>query len=110
MLLVLFGSFIGSFATVFMKQGVMRLELNLRSLLVNWRLATGVFIYLASTYFYTLGLREGEVTILYPLVSLGYIYTLVWSRMFFGEQFTRGKVLGIVIIMAGAMLLQLGNK
>jgi multidrug transporter EmrE-like cation transporter len=43
------------------------------------------------------------------MVALGYIWTLFWSRIFFGEPLTRDKFLGIGMILAGIVILNLGN-
>ncbi|MCL4795811.1 MAG: EamA family transporter [Bryobacteraceae bacterium] len=109
-LLVLFASFIGSFGAVFLKAGAGRLHREIRTLLLNWRLAAGILMYLASFVFYYLGVREGELSVLYPMVSLGYIWTLLWSRLFFGEPISRRKVAGLALIIGGIVVLNLGNR
>lgn len=109
-LLVLMASFIGSFGAVFLKSGASRLHRELKTLLFNWRLAVGVSLYLFSFVFYYLGVRKGELSILYPMVSLGYLWTLLWSRLFFGEPFSSRKVGGILLIIGGIVVLNLGNK
>lgn len=110
MLLVFWGSFIGSFGAVFLKMGAGRLKFNLKSLLLNWHLAAGVAMFLISSFFFVLGLRKGELTILYPLVSVGYIWTLLWSRLFFGEPLRRSKFIGVGLILLGIICLNLGNR
>jgi len=109
-LLVLFASFIGSFGAVFLKSGANKLHRQVRTLITNWRLAAGVSLFLISFVFYTMGLKHGELTILYPMVSLGYIWTLLWSRLFFGEPFTRNKLAGLGMILTGIVFLGLGNR
>ena len=108
-LLVFAASFIGSFGAVFLKMGAGRLHREISSLLLNWRLAAGIALYLLSFVFYFLGLREGELSVLYPMVALGYIWTMVWSRMFFGEPFSKRKVGGIALILVGVVLLKAGS-
>jgi multidrug transporter EmrE-like cation transporter len=110
MALVLLASFIGSFGAVFLKSGAARLQLNLKLLLCNWRLALGVGFFLLSSFFFVLGLRRGELTILYPMVSLGYVWTLLWSRLFFKEELTRNKFVGLALILLGIVILNLGNR
>lgn len=110
MLLVLAASFIGSFGAVFLKAGAGRLHREVHTLFLNWRLAAGVAMYLLSFIFYYLGVRQGELSILYPMVSLGYIWTLLWSRLFFGEPFTRRKVSGLALIILGIVVLNLGGR
>lgn len=108
--LVLVASFIGSFGAVMLKSGAARLHGGLRALLLNYRLAAGVALFLLSSIFYMLGVKQGELTILYPMVSLGYIWTLFWSRLFFKEPLTRHKFLGLGLILAGIVVLGLGNR
>ncbi len=110
MLLVLVASFIGSLGAVGLKSGAGRLGRDFRSLLFNYRLAGGVAMFLLSSYFFVLGVRQGELTILYPMISLGYVWTLFWSRLFFGEPFTRNKFLGLGLILLGIAVLNLGNR
>ena len=109
MVLVVAGSFFGSFGAVFLKSGAERVNRNLLSFL-NTRLAAGVGLFVISSYFFVLGVRRGELTVLYPLVSLGYVWTLVWSRVFFREPFTREKLLGLLLILAGILLLAAGGR
>jgi drug/metabolite transporter (DMT)-like permease len=110
MVLVTIGSFIGSFGAVFLKSGATRLERNFSSLVRNWHLAAGVFFFVASSIFFVLGLREGELSVLYPMVSLGYVWTLLWSRMFFGERLTTTKLAGLALILFGVLLVGLGTQ
>lgn len=100
-ILVLIASFIGSFGAVFLKSGANCLRVNLRDLMCNYRLGLGVGFFLLSSYFFVLGVRRGELSVLYPMISLGYVWTLFWSRLFFGERVTRNKVVGLVLILAG---------
>ncbi len=108
-LLVLCGSFIGSFGAVFLKASSGTIQRNLRSILFNWKLMAGIAFYLISSVFFVMGLKKGELTILYPLVSLGYIWTFLWSRIFFKEPLTRTKLVGLATIVLGVAMLNLGN-
>ena len=109
MLLVLLASVIGSVSAVFFKAGAARLHRQLSTLLLNWRLMVGVGIALVSSYCFVLAVRQGELTVLYPLVSLGYVWTLFWSRVFFQEPFTRRKFFGLGLILLGTAFLALGR-
>jgi drug/metabolite transporter (DMT)-like permease len=44
------------------------------------------------------------------MVSLGYIFTLIWSRIFFNEPFTRVKFIGLFMIVVGVFFVGLGSK
>lgn len=106
--LVFVASVVGSFGAVFLKLGALRLNNGLLSFL-NGRLVFGVALYLGSSVVYAAGLRGGQLSVLYPMVSLGYIWTLLWARLFFHESFTRQKVMGLVLILVGVVLVFLGG-
>jgi len=108
MALVFGASVIGSFGAVFLKMGAACLDGTLRSFL-NARLATGVALFLGSSVFYALGIKGGQLSVLYPMVSLGYIWTMLWSRLFFQEAFTRGKLIGLGLILLGVVFVGLGS-
>ena len=109
-ILVLIGAVIGSAGAVFLKSGALVLQPNLSSIVFNWRLALGVITYLLSSVLFVKGMSNGELSILFPMVSVGYICTLAWSRLFFQEVVTRAKVMGIGLILAGIVCLSLANK
>jgi len=110
MLTVLTASFIGSFGAAFLKAGADRLHRDVRGLITNWRLGAGVVFFLGSSLLYLKGIKVGELTILYPMVSLGYVWTLLWSRIFFGEPFTRTKIYGLLLILLGIVFLAVGGR
>ena len=109
MLLMLVASLIGSSGAVLLKLGAMELRKGFWHIL-NIKLAAGVAVYLVSWYFFVLGIRHGELSVLYPMVSLGYIWTLLWARIFFKEALTRDKFAGLALILVGVFLVGLGSK
>jgi len=109
MLMVFFASVVGSFGAVFLKLGAMRLTKSVLSF-VNSRLILGVVLYLGSSVIYALGLRGGPLSVLYPMVSLGYIWTLLWSKLFFNEALNRYKFAGLGLILVGVFLVGLGSR
>ena len=108
MLLVFVASVIGSFGAVFLKMGAARLDGTILSFL-NSRLIVGVALFLGSSVFYALGIRGGQLSVLYPMVSLGYIWTLLWSKLFFNEPFTRTKFAGLGLILLGVFFVGMGS-
>lgn len=109
MIWVLSGSFIGSFGSVLLKGGAIRLERSWSSLLLNWRLAAGAGIYVLSSLFFLRGISNGELSLLYPLVAVGYIWTMFWARLFFGEPLTRIKFAALFVILAGVAMIGAGT-
>jgi drug/metabolite transporter (DMT)-like permease len=108
-LLVLVSSFLGSFGAVFLKLGAEHLKGSIARLLTNYWLACGVCFYLLSSVFYMMGVSQGQLTVLYPMVSLGYIWAILWARLLFKEPFTKAKIGGLLLIICGVSLISLGN-
>ena len=107
---VLGASFFGSFGALFLKIGAGKLERSVLSVITNWRLLLGVAFYLLSSVLFVLGVRKGELSILYPMVSLGSVWTLFWSRLVLGEPLTRSKFVALGMILCGIALLGLGTR
>ncbi len=107
--LVFAASIVGSFGAVFLKLGSAKLTRSIWSF-ANRELILGVALFLGSSVFYALGIRGGQLSVLYPMVSLGYVWTLLWSRLFFNESFTRQKFLGLGLILLGVFFVGLGSS
>jgi multidrug transporter EmrE-like cation transporter len=106
--LVLFASVIGSFGAVFLKLGAERLRYGLRHAL-NAKLITGILLYIGSSIPFIMGIRNGELSVLYPMVSLGYVCAMVWSRLFFKEPITPGKIGALMMIIVGIVSISAGR-
>lgn len=107
--LVLVSSFIGSFGAVFLKLGAEYMRPGIKGVVSNYRLGLGIALYLLSSVFFVMGVAQGELTILYPMISLGYIWTLLWAYLFFKEPFGKSKVIGLALIIVGVAFINLGN-
>jgi multidrug transporter EmrE-like cation transporter len=108
-LLVLLASLIGSFGAVFLKMGAAHLNRGFRYIL-NWQLLFGIALFLGSSIPFLMGLRHGELSVLYPMVSLSYVCTLFWSKLFFNEAITRAKIGALAMILAGIVCIGIGAR
>ncbi len=108
-LLVLFASVIGSFGAVFLKLGSQHLHRGIIGLF-NWQLAAGIALFLGSSVPFIMALKHGELSVLYPMVSLGYVWTMIWSRILFREPITRGKIGALALILAGITCIGIGGR
>jgi len=108
-LLVLVGAVIGSLGAIFLKSGAQALSRHWTSIAYNWRLAVGIVTYLLSSVLFVKGMSNGELSVLFPMVSAGYICTLLWSHLFFQERVTKAKLAGVGLILVGIVFLGFGN-
>jgi drug/metabolite transporter (DMT)-like permease len=107
-LLVMVGSFIGSIGMVFLKKASKDLHKGFFHI-VNINSAIGVTLFVISSVFYLTGIRNGQLSVLYPMVSLSYVYAMFWARMVFKEPLTKQKFAGLGLVLVGVFFVGLGS-
>ena len=100
-LLMTFASSLGAF---FFKKSTDRAA-GLFSLLRIPAFYLGGCFYVLGALLNVLLLRFMEYTVLYPMASIGYIWSLLLANRFLGERITKKKLFGIGLICLGIMLL-----
>lgn len=65
----------------------------------------GLTCYVVSVLVWIIGLSRVDVTIAYPLLSLGYIINAIGAWYFLGEAVSTQRILAIGIIIVGVALL-----
>ena len=108
MLLVLFGSFLGSIGMVFLKRASAHLHHSFWKI-INVNSVIGVTLFVISSVFYLAGIRNGQLSVLYPMVSLSYVWALFWARIFFHEPLTKQKFAGLGLVLIGVFFVGLGS-
>jgi len=106
--LVFFGSLLGSIGMVFLKKASAHLHKGFLHI-INVNAALGVGLFLLSSVFYIKGISRGQLSVLYPMVSLSYVWAIVWAKLFFYEQFTKQKFMGLGLVLAGVICVGLGS-
>ena len=77
---------------------------------VTWQLATqphilgGVFAYGLSMVLWIMALSRVEVSLAYPMVSIGYVLTALAAWHLLGEHVSLMRLLGIGVIMLGVFI------
>ncbi len=85
-------------------------EITLQALLTNWALWLGLTMYGISTGLLILALRDGELSLLYPVISLTYVWVTILSVTVFDESVNVFKIAGITVICLGVALLGKGDS
>ncbi|HZS80228.1 MAG TPA: EamA family transporter [Herbaspirillum sp.] len=65
----------------------------------------GLCCYVISVGVWIIGLSRVDVTLAYPLLSLGYIINAIGAWYFLGEAISAQRLLAITVIIAGVILL-----
>lgn len=65
----------------------------------------GLFFYLVSTVFWLIALSKIELSVAYPMLSVGYILLMILSYFLLNESITLYKVIGTLLVVAGVTLI-----
>lgn len=104
---VFISSILGASGSFFFKKSTINLKFNFKALLKNKFLFLGFVCFGLSTFVYLFGLFLSKLTILYPISSLSYVWSLFIGHFLLGEKITKLKIYGIIFILAGVSLVVL---
>ena len=79
-------------------------------ILTNLPLFGGLACYGLSTILLVLALRYGELSVLYPIIALTYVWVTILSVGFLGETVNAFKLMGLVFIVLGVAVLGRKDK
>ena len=71
----------------------------------NPGILAGLLLYVVSVAVWIYVLSKVEVSVAYPLLSIGYVINLFMAALLFGELITINKLIGIFLIVLGVCVL-----
>lgn len=71
----------------------------------NLYVLSGFFFYFISSLFWMIVLSKVDLSVAYPLLSLGYVFVLCASWLLFHEPVTLIRWAGVIVIMTGVTLI-----
>jgi multidrug transporter EmrE-like cation transporter len=104
---------LGSVGQLFLKIGSADLKLSrglvaaALSFILNINIVISLVCFFSSMVIWVLVLKRMELSIAYPMVSLGYIITMVLAYIFLNEPLRLGKLLGTVLIIFGVIVINI---
>jgi len=69
----------------------------------------GYCIYAVFTVLFVFALRHGELSVLYPLISLSYVWVTITAVLAFHESVNPFKIIGVAVIILGVAVLGFGG-
>ena len=98
---------LGSFGAYFLKKATAGNKGLLQAFFTK-ELYIGGVLYFASALVNIYVLKYLDYTVVLPLTSLAYIWTMFIAGFIMKEKITRNKIIGVICIMVGAVLISLG--
>lgn len=56
-----------------------------------------------------IALKFGELSVLHPMMCIGYVFTLINAKVFLGENITMLKIIGVILIIIGVIFMTRGG-
>jgi drug/metabolite transporter (DMT)-like permease len=103
--MIIFMTMLGASAGFFLKKASGKK--GLKEMLLNINLYIGGILYLVSALINIAVLRYMDYSVVLPLTSITYIWTMLISYFVLKEKITRKKIIGICAVVCGAVLLVL---
>lgn len=105
--MIIIGMFtvVAALGALFLKKGADKLDRNILHQLRNKNLLIGFFLYAAPTPIYIYCLRIANLSIVYAVTSLTYVWVTLFSMQFLKERVNRYKWLGVLCIVLGVSLI-----
>lgn len=103
-----------SFGQVLMKRGLKNmgginlnevLSAKLFSVIFEKNIFFGIVLYVISTLLWLVILSKVELSFAYPLIALGYVVTAILAKLFFNENITLMRWMGILLVLGGVFLI-----
>jgi multidrug transporter EmrE-like cation transporter len=109
-MLVLACTILGTVAQLLIKNGMDHFKLDPVALLTNLPLIAGYALYGINTVMLVLALREGELSVLYPIIALTYVWVTLAAYIRLHEAPNLYKNIGVAAIIAGVIVIGRGAK
>jgi multidrug transporter EmrE-like cation transporter len=118
--LILTGVLLNAAAQLMLKAGANRVgpvDVNVhaltavaRDLAFSGPIIGGIACYVISVVVWIIALTRVEVSLAYPMLSIGYVVNAVAAWLLFGEQLSAMRLAGILVIILGVYLLAVSGR
>ena len=106
--LVIFATLVGAMGPILFKLGSAKKLSSLKTIITNYYIWGGLALYALGTAMFIPALKGGELSVLYPLVALNYVWVSLLSKKILNEEMNKFKWLGIVVIILGVAFIGIG--
>jgi drug/metabolite transporter (DMT)-like permease len=90
---------------LFYKLAAPTLSVSFSGIFLNIQLLIGLFLYFCGAVMLLLALKQGELSAVYPIISLTFVWVLIIGALFFNEAITGLKLAGTLCIIIGVAML-----
>ncbi len=99
---------LSSFSQILLKKGALKGRKGILSQYFNWQVLIGYGITFLCMLLIVFAYRGMPYKLGSVLDALGYVYIMIFSKLFLNEKITRNKLLGNVFIIVGVIIFAVG--
>jgi drug/metabolite transporter (DMT)-like permease len=108
-LLMILCTLLNTVAQYFLKVGTANLTFDIFKIITNFEFVFGCAVYAISSILLVLALKYGDLSVIYPLISITYIWVALVSYFFLHESLGLKKTGGIILILGGVAMITKGG-
>ena len=99
-----------SMGSLLMKMGIVKFQFSIDGALAAYPVIIGLFFYFIGFLMLTASFKHGELSTLFPFVSLSFVWVAILSYFFLHESVNILKIIGIAVIVSGVAMIGISSK
>ncbi len=109
-LLMVICTFFISIAQLLYKLGSSSLDFSFSGIFLNYPILLGILLYVIGGIMLIIALRQGSVSILYPIIATSFVWVSLLSVFFLNESMNIYRWTGIILIIIGIVFVTRQKK
>lgn len=102
--ILIFSVFISAFSQVLLKKSAIKTYSSFIKEYLNFYVIPAYAIYFLAVFLDLLALRKVPVSFVPVAEASSYVFVLIFGKIFFDEQFSKRKILAMILIMTGIVV------
>lgn len=103
-MITVFATIIGAMGALFLKKGSDKIHFNLKSLF-HPHIILGLLFYIIAVFLVIYALKKGELSVIYPIGALTYIWVAILSSRVLKEEVSIYQTISIFLIFIGVAIM-----
>ena len=112
LIIVIISVFVGAFGQIYFKKGMASTRIigmlntikGAAKVFSNPAVLLGLILYAISSILWLFAMTRLDISLMYPLTSLGYFITAIFASKMLGEKVNSSRWIGISLIFLGSLL------
>lgn len=85
-------------------------DFTIKGMMPAYPVIIGIALYFLGFLSLTIALKHGELSTVFPFISLSFIWVAIFSYIFLQEKITIIEILGVTVIVVGVAMIGISEK